>query len=137
MKPIVYVAGPYRKPDPVQNTRRAVEVGTQLREDIGVVDLVPHLSLLEDAMFPKPPEYWLAVTMDRLRVCDAVFRIPGESQGSDAEEAEAIRLGIPVFYQRDALAEWVKEWKGQYASDRVGSPVAGVFTDRDIPDGVG
>ena len=73
--------------------------------------VIPHLSLLEDAICPAEPEYWLRVTLDMLRKCDAVFRLPGFSTGSDGEEAEAGILGIPVFRSRDSLAEWVKHFQ--------------------------
>lgn len=120
MKPLVYVAGPFRVPNPLDNTRIAVAVGNQIRDNLGVVDVVPHLSLLEDMMYPRPPEYWLEVTLDRMRRCDAVYRFNRKySAGSDAEVAEAERMGIPVFYDIGPLRTWVKEWKEQHALQTV------------------
>jgi hypothetical protein len=45
---------------------------------------------------PRPYQEWLDYDMDWLEVCDFVFRIPGESAGSDAETERAIDLGMPV-----------------------------------------
>lgn len=116
MKPRIYCAGPYRHPDPLSNARHAIAVGSQIRDSLGVIDDVPHLSLLEDMMFPRPPEYWLDVTMERMRRCDAVYRYSMRfSPGSDAEIAEAERLGIPCFFDMEKLAQWVKEWKVSHA----------------------
>ena len=112
-KPLIYVAGPYRKPCPVVNTHKAIRTAQRIRDELQVAVLIPHLSFAEDMVQPREPEYWLAVTMDQLRCCDAVFRIAGGSEGSDAEEAEAIMLGIPVFRDVSALAEWCAEWKGK------------------------
>jgi hypothetical protein len=42
-----------------------------------------------------------------LRKCDAVYRLPGVSTGSDHEVALATNLGIPVFTNRYAYTAWV------------------------------
>lgn len=118
-KPLVYVAGPYRVPDPVTNTRRAITAGKAVRDWVGAVPFIPHLSLLEDLVASETPEYYLAATMDQLRCCDAVYRFTSDySLGSDAEEAEAITLGIPVFKSLAPLAEWVKHFGDKHESDR-------------------
>lgn len=113
-KPLIYVAGPFRKPDPVVNAAAAVDIATTIRDDLGVSVIIPHLSLFEHFQRPRPDQYWLDVTLDLLRVCDAMYRIAGYSAGSDLEEAEAISCGIPVFHSRAALAEWAEHWKEQH-----------------------
>lgn len=117
-KPWIYCAGPYRQPDPVVNTACALDIATNIRDDLGVVVIIPHLSMLEHFQRPRPDQYWLDTTMDLLRGCDAMYRMPGHSTGSDAEEAEAISLGIPVFRARSALSEWVACWKERHACPR-------------------
>lgn len=117
-KPMVYVAGPYRKPDPVSNTHNAIFVGQMLRDAYDVVDVVPHLSMFEHLVRPYLDEqYWLDVTLDRMRCCDAVYRLSGYSTGSDAEVAEAERMGIPVFLEGDLdqLRDWAEKWKAERA----------------------
>lgn len=106
-KPLIYVAAPYRIPDPVVNTRNAVLFGQHLRERYDVVPMVPHLSLLENMLSPRSDDYWLRITMDQMRCCAGVFRMPGFSQGSDAEVTEATRLGIPVFSDETAFQLWI------------------------------
>lgn len=110
-KPQIYIAGPYRIPCPIQNTRRAVIAGQLIRDQLGVVVCIPHLSMTEDLICPRLPEYWLQITMDQMLQCDAVYRIPGYSLGSDAEVAEAGRVGIPVLNDIYDLTKWVHNWK--------------------------
>jgi len=49
-------------------------------------------------LIPHEYQFWLDQDMEWLRVCDAVFRIFGESSGADKEVKEAERLGMPVYY---------------------------------------
>lgn len=114
MKPLVYVAGPYRRPDPTRNTSRACRVGQALRDDLSVVPIIPHLNLIEHMVSPRADQYWLDATMDMLRHCHAVYRIEGYSEGADAEVIEAERLKIPVFYSQAKLAEWLNQWKAEH-----------------------
>lgn len=96
MKPLVYIAGPYTKPDPVTNTRKACLVADEVAA-MGAGVIVPHLSLLWHAISPAPIETWYARDLDVLRRCQIVVQIPGESTGADAEIEEACRLGIPIY----------------------------------------
>lgn len=111
MRPCIYIAGPYRVPCPVQNTRTAAIAGMEIYDSLDCDIVIPHLSLLTDMICPRSPEYWLKFTLDQLRRCDAVFRLPGFSTGSDGEVAEANFIGIPVFHDRDELTHWVANWK--------------------------
>lgn len=118
-KPLVYLCGPYRLPDPVSNTAEAMERGREVYDVTGAPVLIPHLSLFQHLQRSDTDDYWLAYTMDQMRCCDAVYRFSNRfSSGSDAEEAEAIRLGIPVFKSLPALAEWVSQWGVTRESDR-------------------
>ena len=114
-KPLIYVCGAYRVPSPTTNTAAAIRVGFIVRDDIGAVPCIPHLSLIEDLHTSRTDQYWLDATMDQMRCCDAVFRFNKSfSSGADAEEREAVRLGIPVFHEFATLADWVKQWKEQH-----------------------
>ena len=113
-KPLIYLAGPYRIPDPVSNTAESVRIGFMVRDDLGAVPIIPHLSMFEDFHSSRTPEYWLDATMDQMRGCDAVYRFNRMySTGADAEVAEAIRLGIPVFYELAELAVWIGKWEAE------------------------
>lgn len=102
---MVYVAGPYTKPDPCVNTRAAILVGEELWK-AGFIPFVPHLTHLWHTVSPRPYQDWLDYDMHWLRVCHALLRFPGESSGADKEVAEAHRLGIPVFYSVADVISW-------------------------------
>lgn len=92
----VYVAGPYFS-DPVKNTDRAIEVGNMVLE-YGHVPYVPHLTHFWNRLHTEhPEETWLAMHLEWLESCDAVIRLPGASNGADAEVARAKELGLPVY----------------------------------------
>ena len=95
--PLVYVAGPYTKPDPVQNTHRMIRIADALL-DLGVVPIVPHLTMFWHLLCPRPYGDWLEYDLRILARCDAMLRVPGESAGGEQETDEADRLGLTVLY---------------------------------------
>lgn len=111
--PMVYVAGPYSKPDPVANTHRMVKIADALL-DAGFVPVVPHLSLAWHLISPKSYQTWIAYDRQLLLRCDAVLRIPGHSAGATAEVEFALERHIPVIEPRSmspcdcvaAVAAW-------------------------------
>lgn len=107
VKPLVYVAGPYTNPDPVENTHHAIRIGSHLLDEGVVTPLVPHLNLTWHLMRPRPYQDWLDYDLELMRRCDAVYRYEGESPGADAEVAQARQWGIPVFHSIEALYRWV------------------------------
>ena len=111
-KPLVYIAGPYTHPDPVSNTRRAVDVFNTLLDTGLIAPLCPHLSILLDFARPRPVEEWYAYDLHVLRRCDAVYQMSGTSSGADKEVAFAEHLGIPVFddFHTRNLVVWAKRW---------------------------
>lgn len=110
MKPLVYLAGPYSA-DPVANTRAATVAGQALWRTAGVAVVVPHWSLIGDAMAPMSREDWYRWDLDQLEHCDAVYRIPGESLGADREVERAGELGLPVFTTVNEVKAWAGEWQ--------------------------
>jgi hypothetical protein len=93
----IYVAGPYSKGDAEENVRNAIDVANQLA-DMGYAPFVPHLSHFWHMRRPRPYEFWLELDNAFLPHCDALLRLPGESNGSDAEVRLAESLGIPVHH---------------------------------------
>lgn len=112
---LVYIAGPYTKPDPVQNTHHMIRVADALL-DLGVVPVVPHLTMFWHLLCPRPYEQWLEYDLHVMARCDAVLRVPGLSSGADGEVQEAKRNGQPVIHPRSAAANdcvaAVKAWLG-------------------------
>ena len=99
----IYVAGPYSKGNMVRNIGRAIEAANELL-DRGYAPFVPHThSAPLDMVKEREPAVWYALDNEFLRECEALLRIPGESTGSDAEEALARSLRIPVFHSIDEL----------------------------------
>jgi len=92
----VYVSGPYAKGDAAENVRRAILAADELLR-AGHAPFCPHLSHFWHLLCPKPREAWLEYDLEWLRACDAVVRLPGESEGADAEVEAAREMGIPVY----------------------------------------
>ena len=98
----VYIAGPYTKPDPQQNTLNAIKAADEVLAK-GHTPFLPHLFHYWEAVSPKPYQVWTAMDMEWLELCDAVLRLPGESPGTDAEVELANELGIPVYERVEDL----------------------------------
>jgi len=108
-KKLVYVAGPYTNPDPVENTHNAIKFCTELLDDGVVTPICPHLSMLWHAVTPRPYRTWLDYDLELLDLCDAVYRLPGQSSGADAEVQHALNdLGLIVFHEKNALYTWAR-----------------------------
>jgi hypothetical protein len=99
---VVYVSGPYTKPDPCVNVNEHIRAADRLGE-LGYAPLVPVLSHFWHTMSPHPYEFWIGIDLEFVRRCDAVLRLPGESSGADRETALAERLRIPVFRSIEEL----------------------------------
>lgn len=105
MKLRVYIAGPYTKPNPIDNLRRAIEFGNALM-DAGYAVFVPHLSHFQHMVYERPWQEWIDHDLEWLAVCDVLVRMSGESAGAAIVVARARDLGIPVIYA-DTPAEAV------------------------------
>lgn len=102
-KPLVYIAGPYTHPDPVDNTRQAIHVAEALMIDYDLAVIIPHLNLLWHFLQPAPLEMWHERDLDVVDHCDALIRIGGTSTGADAEVDYAKGRGIRVFSMDDPM----------------------------------
>lgn len=97
MIPKIYVAGPYSKGNTAQHVRNAFEAADKLA-DRGFAPYIPHTNHFWQMIFPRDKQYWLELDFEYLAICDAVLRLPGESDGADQEEAFAAKKNIPVFF---------------------------------------
>jgi len=112
-RPLLYVAAPYRKPDPVANTHAVCRVAIEIYERTEWCPFVPHTSLVLHMVAPREDQYWLDYDLHILRHCVAIVRLPGESPGADAEIEEAKRIGIRILgideIPAEALACWLSK----------------------------
>lgn len=100
---LVYIAGPYTHPDPVDNTRIAMEVADQIMNSGHAIPFIPHLTLFWHMHQPRPIAEWYAYDLEILGRCDALLRIPGASTGADAEVMFAMQRHIPVWDDLDTM----------------------------------
>ena len=100
---LVYIAGPYTNPDPVINTRQATEAGLKVYERTGAGVLIPHLSLLAHAMFPRDIDFWYLFDLSQVAHCTHLLRLPGASTGADREVEYARGIGLGVYHDLDDL----------------------------------
>lgn len=98
----VYISGPYSGGNVSTNVRNAIKAGAEVRE-LGHVPVIPHLFLLADLIKPQSYDHWLKFDLEYLQRCDALFRLPGFSSGSEVEVKAALAAGKPVFRSLDEL----------------------------------
>lgn len=109
MTRVVYLAGPFRDPDPavmVARTRAAQRMAVAVAQ-CGCAPYVPHANL--GYAYGLIDEAEAARFNDAiLRRCDAVLLLPGwgESVGARHELDLAKRLGMPVFFSLEELQAW-------------------------------
>ncbi len=103
---LIYVAGPFSKPNPLLNVRRAVLVGDQIAK-MGFGVFIPHLNYSWELICDGHDyEFWMDQDAQVLYRCDVLFLMPGESSGAEREARLAESLGIPVFSNLEDLATW-------------------------------
>ncbi len=105
MADLIYLAGPYTKPDPVTNLRRMSEEWEKLTK-AGYVVFLPHLTMYLDVSYYHPTDFWYRYDMAILHRCDLLLRVPGESWGADREEWYAREHRIEVF--RGTAEEFIR-----------------------------
>jgi len=116
----VYVAGPLTCAGDPEAMFHGVHDAICAASDLmraGLTPFLPHTSVLHAIVTPDLHyEDWLAYDFNWLAKCDAVLRLPGESNGADREVIEAGRLGILVFYvegaaghNKGSLYQWAEE----------------------------
>jgi hypothetical protein len=107
---LVYIAGPYR--GDVKNNVEAAENCAAMVAVLGIGFVCPHSNGRPHDWLELPDEYWLSMTMEIMRRCDAVLLVEGweKSHGVIAEKKEAERLGIPVILDVDELEKFILEY---------------------------
>lgn len=109
MLPLVYIAGPYSKPDPVENTHLSIKKGMELYRTGLMTVLIPHVTLMMHLIEPHELQYWYDFDLTQIPHCTAVYRLPGDSSGADTEVEFARSIGLPVFTDEEALLAWAAD----------------------------
>lgn len=108
MRPLLYMAAPYTRPEPVANTHAVCKVSMIVYEQTVWCPVVPHLSLLWHAVTPREEAHWYEYDLHLLRKCDAIVRLPGFSVGADKEIVVARERGIEIV-EFDALPQSARD----------------------------
>jgi hypothetical protein len=103
----VYVAGPYSKGDVAINVKAAITAGNAIAE-AGGVPFIPHLTHFWHMAHYQDHEFWMRQDAAWLELCDALYRLPGESEGADREVEQANQQGILVFKQLAECLRWIR-----------------------------
>lgn len=101
----IYIAGPFRGRTPwhvAQNVRDAETVAIGIAEWYGAVPVCPH-AMYQHYDKSLPDSFWLAATMELLKMCDGILMLPRweDSEGAKAELLYAYCHGIRVFEHGD------------------------------------
>jgi len=106
-----YIAGPYSANTEgalLRNIEKAMAVANELMR-AGHLVYCPHLShhleLHDNGGFGW--QWWINYDLEWLRRCGRLVRIPGESLGADIEVAEALAIGMRVYWWDDA-EDWAE-----------------------------
>lgn len=103
----IFIASPYIIGDRQTNVFRALDAANELM-DIGFTPYCPLLCHFWQLYRPRDEKQWRGYSLDWLKKCDALLRLPGESEGADREVAEADRLQMPVFLSIPLLLRHVR-----------------------------
>jgi hypothetical protein len=108
-KPRIYIAGPYSLGDVAANVRHAIEAGDKVL-CWGGVPFIPHLTHLWHMMYPHEHQEWMEYDRQWLVSCMALWRLPGGSDGTEEEVADAKGWMMPVFDQDAQVEEFIKSY---------------------------
>lgn len=113
----IYLAGPLGKGqgERAENTKIAIDQASRLHDLFpkDIIVFVPHLYNAWHEQKPRSRDFWFRLDFANLLRCQVVFRIPGESYGSDTEVALAWVHGIPVVHTEADLADELRKLRNQ------------------------
>jgi hypothetical protein len=102
---MVYIASPYTKGDVAQNVKTQLDIADELM-DLGYCPVVPLLTHFQHIHKPRPYVDWMKIDEEKIKRCDVLLRLPGESSGAEKEVALAELMEIPVVYSIAELIRW-------------------------------
>ena len=114
----IYVAGPYTPATndvhdapraAYRNTRAAILAGLGIMKK-GHVPFIPHLmhyvNLEADQVYPV--EFYYEYDTVWLKLCDAVLRLPGKSEGAEREVKWAKENGLAVYHSVSTIPRLIR-----------------------------
>lgn len=104
----IYLAGPLSLGDMTRNVRQGIDAAETVLM-LGCAPYVPHLSHFWSLVHPHAYEEWMQLDFAWLAACQAVWRLPGLSHGTEREVTYAHELGMPVFTELSDLKAWLDQ----------------------------
>ena len=104
----VFISSPYTMGYMPENLQKHFECANKLLDN-GIAVFSPLLFHYLEIQKTRPYDFWLKIDQEWLQQCDAVLRLPGESNGAEIEVALAKEKGIPVFYSLDKLFKEIEK----------------------------
>ena len=93
----IYIAGPMSIGNLMENVRHGIDAGDKVIK-MKHCAIIPHLSIFHNMIHPNSWQTWLDMDLELIKVCDAVYRIEGESKGADIEVEFAKKYNKEVFF---------------------------------------
>jgi hypothetical protein len=108
--PLIYIAGPYTNGDVARNVRAAIGMADVIAE-LGGVPICPHLYHFWHLRHPHDYRFWTDLDRQVLEVCDAIYRLPGSSEGADKEVKRAFELKLTFLESTPVLMQFIDNWR--------------------------
>jgi len=100
MNKVAFMAGPYIS-NPEENIKQSL-YWANIAMNRGYTPIIPHFYMhYLNKEYPRTEAIWREASLDILRKCDILARIPGQSEGADNECKLALELGIPIIYLKE------------------------------------
>lgn len=123
-RPLVYIACPITAGNRNHNYFQACEAERELMLRGFAPQNPAHTMVLPFAWQEDFPHHlWLDCCFPLIERMDALLRLPGYSVGADAECKHADELGIPVFYDLEALEAWKRNRSSGSADTRAAARI--------------
>jgi hypothetical protein len=103
----VYLSSPYTVGNAGTNVKKHLDC-THLLIDCGFIPFAPLLTHFLHMNRPRHYEEWMQYDLEWVKACDALLRMPGESNGADRETFLARDIGLHTFSDLGHLINWVK-----------------------------
>jgi hypothetical protein len=107
VRPRIYLSGPISDGGtaPIWEQKEHVRFATEFAFELirqGFSVLCPHWSLLGEELIHRKISHadWIANDLPWIETCDALYLLPGESKGADAEVEFAQNIDKPVFREQ-------------------------------------